>query len=457
MKRVIVPLLFGACVVAAAAWPSSVDVEAAPPSTPTFNKDVLPVLQRQCQECHRPNSIAPMSFLTYGETRPYARAIDKAVTGRTMPPWFADPTVGHFKNTKLLTDLEIETIGAWARNGAPEGDAKDRPEPVQFAEGWTIGKPDIIVEFPRDVQLPATGVIDQSNLVVRARFERDMWVKAAEVRPGNKKVVHHMKAIIRPPNSTWLANAPEGELYVPQRGEGGERTVPQASGSGPIPVQDILAKYNPGVAGQSFTVGGAAKFIAAGSDIVFEIHYTTTGKPETDRSMVGFVLADGPPNVRHLTVTGTNNGNIDIAPGEANYQIDAAATLASDAKLVWVQPHMHYRAKYFEMRVVYPNGEVKQVLRVPNYRFDWQVGYELAEPLDLPAGTRLETMGRYDNSAANRFNPDPTARVTFGLQSNDEMHVAFMGVVVDAKADPTKVFVRRPRPTPAPTASAAAE
>lgn len=233
-------------------------------------------------------------------------------------------------------------------------------------------------------------MIDQSNLVVRARFERDIWVKAAEVKPGNARVVHHMKAIIRPPNSTWLANVPEGELYVPQRGEGGDRSTPQPSASGPLPVQDILAKYNPGVAGQNFTVGGAAKFIAAGSDIVFEIHYTTTGKPETDRSMVGIVLADAPPSVRHLTVTGTNNGNIDIAPGDPNYEIQGEATLASDAKLVWVQPHQHYRG-----------------------------------------------------------NPDPTARVRFGLQSNDEMHVAFMGVLVIAKADPRGIFMRRGRPVPA--------
>jgi hypothetical protein len=424
-------------------------IQAAPPAAPTFNKDVLPLLQRQCQDCHRPNSIAPMSFMTYKETRPYARAIEKAVVARTMPPWFADPAVGHFKNTKLLTDAEIEMLSRWATNGAPEGDEKDKPAPRHFAEGWTIGKPDIVVEFPKEVQLPATGVIDQSNLVVKARFDRDIWVKAAEVKPGNARVVHHMKAIIRPPNSTWLKHVPEGELYVPQRGEGWDSTLQQPSASGPIPAQDILAKYNPGVEGQKFTVGNAAKFIAAGSDIVFEIHYTTTGKPEVDRSMVGIVLADAPPAVRHLTVTGTNNSRIDIPPGDPNYEIQAEATLASDAKLVWVQPHQHYRGRYFEMHVVHPNGERKMVLRVPNYRFDWQVGYELAEPIDLPKGTRLETLGRYDNSAANRFNPDPSARVRFGLQSNDEMHVAFMGVLVDPKADPTKIFVPRQRPTAA--------
>jgi hypothetical protein len=457
MKRVILPVFVVACIAAAGAWRPAGLLEAAPPATPTFNKDVLPLLQARCQECHRPNSIAPMSFMTYAETRPYARAIEKAVIGRTMPPWFADPTVGHFKNSKLLSESEIELLSAWARNGAPEGNPKDKPAPVQFAEGWTIGQPDIVVRFPKEIQLPATGVIDQSNLVVTAHFERDMWVKAAEVRPGNKRVVHHMKAIIRPPNSTWLKNVPEGELYVPQRGEGFDRAVPQPSASGPLPVQDILAKYNPGVEGQRFTVGNAAKFIAAGSDIVFEIHYTTTGKPEVDRSMVGIVLADAPPPVRHLTVTGTSNPRIDIAPGDPDYQIEAEATLASDAKLVWVQPHQHYRGRYFEMEVIYPNGEKTTVLRVPNYRFDWQVGYELAEPLDLPKGTRLHTIGRYDNSAANRFNPDPSARVTFGLQSNDEMHVAFMGVLVDAKADPTKVFVPRQRPVPAAPATASAQ
>ena len=446
MQRLVFAALFALILGGAVTWPPAVAVQAAPSATPTFNKDVLPLLQKQCQECHRPNSIAPMSFMTYKDTRPYARAIEKAVVARTMPPWFADPSVGHFKNMKLLTDAEIETISTWAKSGAPEGDPKDKPAPVEFADGWTIGKPDIIVQFPKEVNLPATGVIDQSNLVVRARFERDMWVKAAEVKPGNARVVHHMKAIIRPPNSTWLADVPEGELYVPQRGEGGDRSTPQPSASGPLPVQDILAKYNPGVAGQNFTVGGAAKFIAAGSDIVFEIHYTTTGKPETDRSMVGIVLADAPPPIRHLTVTGTNNANIDIAPGDPNYEIQGEATLASDAKLVWVQPHQHYRGRYFEMQVEYPNGEKKTVLRVPNYRFDWQVGYELAQPLDLPKGTKLLTVGRYDNSAANKFNPDPSARVRYGLQSNDEMHVAFMGVLVDAKADPRGIFIRRGRP-----------
>jgi hypothetical protein len=442
-----VGLVFGAT----AAPPGIADVAAQTSGTisvgPTFNKDVLPILQKQCQECHRHGAIAPMSFVTYKETRPYAKAIEKAVVARTMPPWFADPAVGHFKNERRLSQWEIDTLVKWASSGALEGSEKDKPAPVTFADGWTIGKPDIVVQFPHEIQIPATGIMPQGNLVVKANFPRDMWVKAAEVRPGNSRVVHHMKAWIRPPGSSWLQNAPEGELYVPQRGDGGDATTqPVFTGTGPKPVQDILAKYNPGVEGQSFTIGNAAKFIAAGSDIVFEIHYTPTGKPETDRSSVGLVLADAPPTLRHLTTTATSPRNFEIPAGDPNYEIKAETVVEADAQLVWIQPHMHYRGKDFELRVVYPNGDSKLLLKVPNYRFDWQVGYELAEPVPLPKGTRIETLAHYDNSTGNRFNPDPTINVRYGAQTTDEMNVAFVGVVVDAKTDATRIFARPQRP-----------
>ena len=299
-------------------------VSAAVPAAPTFNKDVLPILQRNCQECHRPGAIAPMSFLTFQDTRPYARAIAKAVAGRTMPPWFADPTIGHFENAKVLSDDEIATIAAWAEKGAVEGNAKDKPAPVVFSDGWTIGKPDIVVTMPKDVEIPATGVIDQSNVLVHAHFEKDMWVKAAEVRPGNPRAVHHMKAWIRPPNSIWMKDAPEGVLYSPPRGAVGTDGPPQVaalSETGYRPVQDILAKYNPGVEGQEFATGNAAKFIAAGSDIVFEVHYTATGKPEKDRSSVGIVLADGPPQQRHLTTTAISARDFEIPAGAPNHEV----------------------------------------------------------------------------------------------------------------------------------------
>jgi hypothetical protein len=418
-------------------------LSAAVPATPTFNKDVLPILQKNCQACHRPGAIGPMSFMSFTDSRPYARAIAKAVAGRTMPPWFADPTVGHFENARVLSDTEIATIAAWAETGAVEGDAKDRPAPVVFNDGWTIGKPDLIVTMPKDIEIPATGVIDQQNVLVRAHFGKDMWVKAAEVRPGNPKTVHHMKAWIRPPNSNWMKDAPEGVLYSPPRGAVGTDGPPQVaalSETGYRPAQDILAKYNPGVEGQEFSTGGAAKFIAAGSDIVFEVHYTATGTPEKDRSSVGIVLADGPPQQRHLTTTAISARDFEIPAGAPNHEVRGETIVNEPAKLVWVQPHMHYRARNYELTVVYPSGEEKTVLRVPNYRFDWQVGYELAHPLDLPKGTKVKTVAHYDNSRANRFNPDPTKNVRYGAQSWDEMHVTFVGILIDAKTNPARTF-----------------
>jgi mono/diheme cytochrome c family protein len=448
MRRYLIPALFLPLLAIGVTVPSATTaVSAAAPAAPTFNKDVLPILQQNCQECHRPGAIAPMSFMTYKDARPYAKAIEKAVVTKSMPPWFADPTVGHFKNAKVLSEDQIATISSWAEKGAVEGNEKDKPAPVDFGDGWTIGKPDIIVQFPHELAIPATGTIDQQNLLVYAHFDHDMWVRAAEVRPGNAKVVHHMKAWIRPPGSAWMKGAPEGELYNPPRGQagqvGGELEDSKISESGFKPVQDILAKYNPGVEGQEFTTGNAAKFIAAGSDIVFEIHYTTTGKPETDRSAVGIVLAKDVPQLRHLTVTGTNQTRFEIPAGDSNYEVKAEATIEEATKLVWVQPHMHYRGKDFELKAVYPSGQTVTVLKVPNYKFDWQVGYELAEPLDLPKGTRLETVSHYDNSAANKNNPDPTLNIRYGAQSWDEMNVGFMGILVDAKTDPTKVFRRR--------------
>jgi hypothetical protein len=429
---------------AAAGGPDRPALQPLGPAAPTFNKDVLPILQKNCQACHRDGAIAPMSLVTYEETRPYARAMARAVRTRTMPPWFADPAVGHFKNAKILIDADIATIADWAENGALEGDVKDKPAPVDFGEGWTIGKPDVIVTMPKDIDVPATGAIEQSNVLVRAHFAKDMWVKAAEVKPGNPRVVHHMKAWVRPPDSPWMKDAPEGEMYDPPRGAVGfDGTAPAPialSATGYRPSQDILAKYNPGVEGQAFTTGSAAKFIAAGSDIVFEVHYTASGKPEKDRSSVGLVLADAPPEQRHLTTTAISASRFEIPAGDSNYEIKAETVVTENAKLVWVQPHMHYRGKDYELKVIYPSGEEVTVLRVPHYRFDWQVGYELAQPLDLPKGTKLRTVSHYDNSSANKFNPDPTRNIRFGAQSWDEMNVSFVGILIDAKANPARTF-----------------
>ena len=222
-------------------------------------------------------------------------------------------------------------------------------------------------------------------------------------------------------------------------------TARQAAGEAPDrtrPVQEILAKYNPGLNAQEFALGGAAKFIAAGSDIVFEIHYTSTGRPETDRSKVGIVFASGPPQQRYITNTGLNNGRFVIPAHASNYEVKAETTLQADAQLAWVQPHMHLRAKDYELRAFYPSGESETLLK-GKFDFNWQIGYEFAQPVVLPKGTRLESTAHFDNSENNPYNPNPNIEVKYGPQTTDEMAVSFTGFIIDVKADPNRLLPRR--------------
>ncbi len=410
----------------------------------TFNKDVLPILQKNCQGCHRPGEVAPMSLLTYNDARPWAKAMKVAVATKKMPPWFAE--VGHFANDRRLSDAEINTLVAWADKGAPEGDAKDKPAPISFPEGWQI-KPDMIIEMPKDFQVAATGTINYQNILVKANFPEDTWVIAAEMRAGNAKVVHHMRAIVRPPSSTWLANAIPGVAYE----EGSAEMGGAKQGT------DLLGKYNPGLGAQRFDVDGAAKFVPKGSDIVFNIHYTSIGTPQTDRSKVGLVFAKSPPKNRYWMSPGTPAAfNLAIPAGDNNAEVVSEVTVGVDgAKLVYIQPHLHLRGKDYELRVTYPTGESEVVFKGV-WNFDWQVGYQLAKPLSIPKGTKLLAVVHYDNSLNNKFNPDPTKTIWWGDQNWDEMQSGFLGLVFDVNTDANKVFIASgpsllPRGTSGPT------
>jgi hypothetical protein len=399
-------------------------------ATPTFQKDVLPILQNHCQGCHRPGEVAPMSLLTYTDARPWAKAMKAAVVTEKMPPWFADPNFGHFANDRRLSPAEIATLSSWADGGAPEGDKKDAPPAKTFQDGWNI-KPDMIIEMPTDFQVKATGTINYQNILVKANFPEDTWVVAAEMRPGNAKVVHHMRAIVRPPSSKWLEKAIPGQAYE----EGSEAMGGAKDGT------DLLGKYNPGLGAQAFDVEGAAKFVPKGSDIVFNIHYTSVGTPQTDRSKVGLVFAKTPPKKRFWMSPGNPAAfNMVIPAGESNAEVVSEVTVGvDDAKLVYIQPHMHLRGKDYEVRVTYPSGEKETVFR-GKWNFDWQVGYQLAKPMLLPKGTRILTIAHYDNSANNKYNPDPTKDILWGDQNWDEMQSGFFGLVFDVKTDPAKVF-----------------
>lgn len=395
-------------------------------ASPTFNKDVLPILQKQCQTCHRPGEVAPMPLLNYTDARPWAKAIKAATATGQMPPWFADPKIGHFSNERRLTPVEVATLAAWADNGAPEGDKADAPPPVKFQDGWNI-KPDVIVKMPTAFHVPAKGVIEYQYMLVKTNFPEDMWVVSAEMRAGNSKVLHHGEAWVRPPGSKWMADAEPGVSY----------STGEMRKSGPG--IEILGKFNPGLGAQTFDFGGSAKFVPKGSDIVFEAHYTTTGTPEDSVSEVGLVLAKNPPPQRYITSYGPTANNLVLAPGDGNAEVVSEMTALEESKLVYVQPHMHLRGKDYEVRVVYPTGESQTVFR-GRFDFNWQLGYDLEKPILLPKGSKVQGIAHFDNSANNRFNPDPGKEVVWGLQNWEEMQNCFMGFIIDSKVDPERLF-----------------
>ena len=425
----------------------------APSAAPTFYKDVLPVLQKNCQACHRPGEVAPMPLLTFEQTRPWARAIKTAVTSKQMPPWFADPDYGHFENDRSLSARDIAMIGAWVDAGAPAGHESDAPPAAAFENGWNI-TPDLVIEMPKPFALPASGTINYKYIVVTGQFTEDLWVSAAEMRPGNASVLHHGKVWVRPPGSTWMAKAVPGEAY--------ERESHSAiMGSNAIEEgNDILGKFNPGLGAQRFDIDGAAKFIPKGSDLVFELHYTTSGEATTDVSKLGLVLAKAPPATRYYFHAGPTAMNLAIPAGDGNAQVVSEITFGQEARLVYAQPHMHLRGKDFELRVVTPDRQITTVLK-GKWDFEWQMGYQYAEPIRLPKGAKLQLITHFDNSPANRFNPDPATKVVWGPQNWDEMSNCFIGVLFPTGIAPETVFLRSgpsllPRGESGPTLAALA-
>jgi len=422
---------------------------AAAAETPTFYKNVLPILQANCQNCHRPGEVAPMSLLTYEDARPWARAIKAATASRKMPPWFADPAVGHFSNEKRLSPLDIQTIAEWVDGGAPGGTAADAPPARTFNTGWNL-TPDIVVEMPKPFDLPARGTINYKYILVKGNFTEDLWVTAAEMRPGNPAVLHHGKVWIRPPGSKWMEKAVPGEAYEveTQRDILGRNAIEEGN--------DIIGKFNPGLGAQRFDIDGAAKFIPKGSDLVYELHYTTSGTVASDVSKLGLVLAKAPPKQRYYFHAGPTAMNLVIPPGEGNAEVVSEITFGEDARLVYAQPHMHLRGKDFELRVVRPGAASPETVLKGSWNFDWQMGYEFATPIALSKGSKLQLISHFDNSQANRFNPDPAKQVVWGPQNWDEMSNSFIGVLFPTDTAPEKVFLRSgpsllPRGTQGPT------
>ncbi len=420
------------------------------PSTPTFTKDVLPILQKNCQGCHRPGESAPMSFLDYKDVRPWAKAIKGAVLTKKMPPWLADPHYGQFLNERKLSEAEVQTIVSWADGGAPEGSQKAAPKPVSWVDGWNISKPDKVYEMPKAFNVPAEGTIDYHYVIIPTGFTKDTWVQQAELRPGNRTLVHHVIAFIRPPGSRWLKDGPINEAFVPQRIQRSRQAADAAAGdeAASMAGTELLVGYAPGLQEQKF-VPGQARLVPAGADIVFQLHYTANGKPGTDQTKVGLVFCKEEPKQRVVTLTATQ-ARFAIPPGDGNYEVKSQFTLQDESALVWLMPHMHLRGKDFIYTAVYPTGERQVLLSVPKYDFNWQLAYETAKPVVLPKGTRIECVAHFDNSANNKANPDPNKEVHWGDQSWEEMMIGWFGVAIDSHADPMRLYVGDKAKKPAP-------
>jgi hypothetical protein len=347
-----------------------------------------------------------MSLLTYQEARPWAKAIKQAVLQRAMPPWLADPHSAAFTNDRRLTDREVETLVAWVDGGAPEGDPKLTPAPPHFETGWSIGKPDVVIDIGTDFDVPAQGTVPYQYFTVPTNFTEDKWVESAEVRPDKRAVVHHVIAFIQEPN------LPEGQRQL------GNLLVGFAPGEQPLRLEP-----------------GTAKLVKAGSKLTFQVHYTPNGKGAKDRSYIGLKFAKEPPKYRAFTASATNRAFV-IPPGEPAHEVKSTWTARQDLMLLSLMPHMHLRGKDFKYTLVFPDGREEVLLNVPRYDFSWQLQYELKTPVRLPEGTRIDCVAHFDNSPNNKYNPDPTKEVKWGDQTWEEMMMGFFTYSIPATPAP---------------------
>ncbi len=391
----------------------------------TFNLEILRILEERCQVCHRDGGIAPMPFETYEQTRPYAAAIKLATQNKSMPPWFADPRIGRFSNDPSLTPAQIAAFTSWADAGAPAGEVPEPWPPPHWAGSWSIRRPDLILKMPKGVALPANGDVEYTYEIVRTGFKGDRWVQAVEILPSLRANVHHAVVYVRPPESPWMRHAPVGVPFTSST-----LTDPDDRRGAHWTDSDVLLVYAPGSSPDNWPEG-LAKLIPAGSDLVFQMHYTTNGHAGSDQSCVGLIFAKDAPGSRVLTLQLTNDHFV-IPPGAPDYRVEARGTLPNDATLLSFFPHMHLRGKRFEYNIIHreqnpgarPDQEVEPLLDV-HYHFHWQMSYQLLEPRFLKAGTELQAVAWYDNSRDNPHNPDPEAAVRWGEQTYDEMMVWF--------------------------------
>jgi hypothetical protein len=367
----------------------------------TFTKDIAPIFQRACQTCHRPGQIAPMSLLTYQETRPWVKAIRTRVAAREMPPWHADPLVGHYVNDRSLSDDEVKTIVEWADAGAPQGDPADLPATVEWPKGWTIGEPDLILKTDRPYRVSAYGRDQFVDFTISPRLTEDQFIRAVEIRPGDPRVVHHVLAYIHQPDNYDFRDEASFENSI---GRGGT----------------LLTEYAVGNNGDVFPPG-TGRLLKRGGYITLEIHYHSYGEAITDHTQIGLQFHPKDSAQQRIISRWIGESDLYIPPNRKDVPSSGAYTFRRPVYIVSFQPHMHCRGQAMRATAVYPDGRSEIIFDVPNFDFNWQTTYTYSEPPLLPAGTRLVVDAKHDNSSGNPNNPDPNRYVTWGQQTTDEM------------------------------------
>jgi peroxiredoxin len=372
----------------------------------TYSNQIARILQNRCVECHREGEIAPFALTEYDEVVGWAPMIEEVVREGRMPPWHASKEHGQFENNRELSDDEKRTLYAWVKAGAPEGDPQQLPEPRTWQVGWQFARePDFVAPITEEpYRVKADGELRYQWFQIDPGFEEDKWVSAVEIQPGNRAVVHHVL------------------MFAGSEDDIGEHFRGGAAGYDGI--------FVPGQRVQPYP-DGVARRIAAGSRLVFQVHYTPNGSEQFDQSRVGMLFVD-PKDVKYEVRTASAvNSDLRIPPNEANYRVESASSrLPANTRLLSLTPHMHLRGKSFHYEVISPGGERETLLDVPRYDFNWQTAYRLAEPMPLAEGARLHCVAHFDNSADNLNNPDPSKRVRWGEQTWDEMMIGYFDYVV---------------------------
>ncbi len=392
----------GAAVVTVLA--ASVLASAALPAAEVDYDRVAGVFRLRCAGCHHEGGPAPFALETFEQARAWASSIRRAVASGAMPPWRADSRYGEFANDRRLPAAEKEKLLAWIDGGSRPGSGGGQVAPPSAPDrsaGWRIGAPDLIYELPREVTIPAAGEIPYHGYQVETDLPEDVWIQAAETQPGNAAVVHHV-----------IVQAFSGAVAAAAPASGDPRTAGDLGGYAPGTEPLVMPP-------------GVGRRLPAGAVIDFQMHYTPTGRVETDRSRIGLVLASEPP--RHESRTALcSTPFLWIPAGEPDVRFEAELVFPRQSRLLSLRPHMHLRGETFEFRAEYPDGRSEVLLRVDGYDFNWQTTYRLAEPKPMPAGTKLLCVATYDNSSGNPDNPDPTRDVSWGRETTDEMMIGFV-------------------------------